>query len=64
MTDLMECNDTKSKRELRALERHLDKLHFAEKNGVEYEKFKNAMQETAKNDKNMNDCLRNIYKNA
>jgi hypothetical protein len=53
--------NTNTRREIRSLERHLEKLEESEKNNVDYVKFKENMNENAKNDKNMNKSLRNLY---
>lgn len=51
----------KTRRDIRALERHLEKLGECEKNGTDFSKFKSMMVENAKNDKNMNLYLKQIY---
>jgi hypothetical protein len=53
--------NAKTRREIRALERHLEKLEENEKNDVDYFKFKTMMVENAKNDKNMNQSLKELY---
>jgi hypothetical protein len=49
------------RKEVRALERHLEKLEEAQKNDIDYTKFKENMIENAKNDKNMNKSLKQLY---
>lgn len=54
--------NTKTRREIRSLERHLEKLEESEKNNMDYEKFKATMIENIKNDKNMNQSIKKLYK--
>lgn len=59
---LKECGQNmKTRREIRSLERHLEKLEESEKTNVDYLKFTNMMKTNVKTDKNMNEYLKKIY---
>jgi hypothetical protein len=53
--------NTKTKRELRSLERHLDKIMENKINGIQYDKFKIDMLKFIKEDKNMNQSIKDLY---
>lgn len=62
VNELKKDKNTNARRDIKCLERHLDKLCESEKNNVNFYEFKNKMIENAKNDKNMNVILKNLYK--
>lgn len=53
--------DSKMRKEIKSLSNHLEKLQNAKKNNIDYNLFKTNMSDTAKNDKNMNKTLKNLY---
>lgn len=53
--------DNKTKKTIKSLEKHLEKIKEAEKKGVSYDEFIMRMIDAVKNDKQMNKYLRNLY---
>lgn len=60
--ELKKDKSSNARRDIKCLERHLEKLYESEKNNLDFHEFKNKMIETAKNDKNMNVILKKLYK--
>lgn len=55
--------DKKTKHEITALTRHLEKLCYAEKQGVKFEDYKQNIVNSYKLNKNTNEVLKNMYLN-
>jgi hypothetical protein len=56
-----DVSDSKTKKNIKSLEKHIDKLKEKQNKNIKFEEIVKEMQLSAKNDKHMNKYLKNIY---